>query len=410
MLPAFHGERMRSYEPIVEEIVDAEIDSWPLGEEFAAPPADAGGHPRGDPARRLRRHRRAAAGAAARPARAACWPRPPRRRLSCASWSTQPLRRRATRCGASRSGCGEIDELLYAEIAERRAEAGPRGARRHPLGADPGPLRGRRGDERHRAARPADDAAARRPRDDRDGARLDLRPAAAPPRRRCARLRDSLEAGEDDYLRATITESLRLRPVVPLAGRRLAKELVADGLTLPAGTDVTPGDLARPHPRRRLPRALRLPARALPRGRPRDLRLDPLRRRRAPLHRRRLRRVRDADRAARGADPLRAAQGRPAARAGRASQRHALAPRRDAGRPRRPPPGARAPAWSQPAAALFAAALAIGCSRAQRAIAPEPEITSPSSRTRIGTSLVPLSALTSARSSSRLPQVQGNSR
>ena len=54
------------------------------------------------------------------------------------------------------------------------------------------------------------------------------------------RLRDSLEEGEDDYLRATITESLRLRPVVPLAGRRLAKELVADGLTLPAGTDVTP--------------------------------------------------------------------------------------------------------------------------------------------------------------------------
>ena len=35
MLPAFHGERMRSYEPIVREIVDAEIDAWPLGEEFA---------------------------------------------------------------------------------------------------------------------------------------------------------------------------------------------------------------------------------------------------------------------------------------------------------------------------------------------------------------------------------------
>jgi cytochrome P450 len=54
------------------------------------------------------------------------------------------------------------------------------------------------------------------------------------------RLRDSLAAGEEDYLRATITESLRLRPVVPLAGRRLATELAADGLTLPPGTDVTP--------------------------------------------------------------------------------------------------------------------------------------------------------------------------
>jgi cytochrome P450 len=54
------------------------------------------------------------------------------------------------------------------------------------------------------------------------------------------RLRATLEQGDEEYLRATITESLRLRPVVPLAGRRLSKELVADGLELPAGTDVTP--------------------------------------------------------------------------------------------------------------------------------------------------------------------------
>jgi cytochrome P450 family 135 len=37
-----------------------------------------------------------------------------------------------------------------------------------------------------------------------------------------------------------ISESLRLRPVVPLAGRRLASDLNVDGLSLPAGTDVTP--------------------------------------------------------------------------------------------------------------------------------------------------------------------------
>src|ERR1700744_3700690 len=34
MLPPFHGERMRSYEAIVGDIVTAEIDSWPLGREF----------------------------------------------------------------------------------------------------------------------------------------------------------------------------------------------------------------------------------------------------------------------------------------------------------------------------------------------------------------------------------------
>jgi cytochrome P450 len=54
------------------------------------------------------------------------------------------------------------------------------------------------------------------------------------------RLRDSLQEGGDEYLRATIAESLRLRPVIPLAGRRLAKELTVEGRTLPPGTDVTP--------------------------------------------------------------------------------------------------------------------------------------------------------------------------
>ncbi len=56
-----------------------------------------------------------------------------------------------------------------------------------------------------------------------------------------ARLTAEVDAGEEDtYLRAVISESLRLRPVVPLAGRRLASELTVDGLRLPAGTDVTP--------------------------------------------------------------------------------------------------------------------------------------------------------------------------
>src|SRR6187551_1343396 len=34
MLPSFHGERMRSYEETMNEIVGAEIDSWPLNAEF----------------------------------------------------------------------------------------------------------------------------------------------------------------------------------------------------------------------------------------------------------------------------------------------------------------------------------------------------------------------------------------
>lgn len=55
-----------------------------------------------------------------------------------------------------------------------------------------------------------------------------------------ARLSDDVTSGSESYLRAVISESLRLRPVVPLAGRRLATELRTESLQLPAGTDVTP--------------------------------------------------------------------------------------------------------------------------------------------------------------------------
>ena len=54
------------------------------------------------------------------------------------------------------------------------------------------------------------------------------------------RLVAEVDAGEEAYLRAVVAESLRLRPVVPLAGRRLSSELRVNGHVLPPGTDVTP--------------------------------------------------------------------------------------------------------------------------------------------------------------------------
>jgi len=236
MLPAFHGERMRAYEPIMAEIVEAEIGSWPLGEEFAI-------HPRMQ-AVTLEVILRVVFGVAE-------GPRLQRLRhllttvLEETASPTAQLIGLATRRFGGRPWAkfegrlAEVDDLLYAEIAERRAEEGF--------------------EERDdilsllMAAR-FEDGGGLSDVDLRDqlltlllaghettatalGWTFDLllRHAGS-----LQRLRDSLEAGEDEYLRATISESLRLRPVVPLAGRRLSVDLEAGDLHLPAGTDVTP--------------------------------------------------------------------------------------------------------------------------------------------------------------------------
>jgi len=236
MLPPFHGERMRSYEPALTEIVDTEIDSWPLGESFAI-------HPRMQ-AITLEAILRVVFGIAE-------GPRLERLRgllTTVLEETASPLaqlvglatRRFGGRPWAKFEGrLAEVDELLYEEIAEHR----------------------RRDDLEEREDILSALILARHE----DGSGLsdtDLRDQLMTlllaghettatalawtfdlllrHPRELATLRDSLEAGEDEYLRATISESLRLRPVVPLAGRRLSTELEADGLTLPAGTDVTP--------------------------------------------------------------------------------------------------------------------------------------------------------------------------
>jgi cytochrome P450 len=237
MLPPFHGERMRSYEAALDEIVAAEIDSWPLDSEFPI-------HSRMQ-AITLEAILRIVFGVAD-------GPRLERLRgmLSAVLTETASPRSQLISLATRRFRGGnafaryekqlqEVDDLLYAEITEHRAK--PDLEQRDDILSmlmlaefeDGGTMSDKElrdqlmtlllaGHETTATALAwSFDLLLRHP-------------------EQLQRLRDSLQAGEDDYLRATISESLRLRPVLPLAGRRLAKDLVADGLELPAGTDVTP--------------------------------------------------------------------------------------------------------------------------------------------------------------------------
>jgi cytochrome P450 len=236
MLPPFHGERMRSYEPIVEEIVDAEIDSWPLGEEFAI-------HPRMQ-AITLEVILRVVFGVADGPRLERLRPLLTNVLEETASPFAQLVGLATRRFGGGPWAKFEgqlkaVDELIYGEISERRSEDDLE-ERSDILSAlmlaryeDGGGL----SDTDLRDQLMTLLLAGHETTATALAWTFDLLLRHATP---MARLRESLEAGEDDYLRATISESLRLRPVVPLAGRRLSKELSVDGLTLPAGTDVTP--------------------------------------------------------------------------------------------------------------------------------------------------------------------------
>jgi len=237
MLPAFHGERMRSYEAAMEEIVGAEIDSWPLDREFPI-------HARMQ-AVTLEIILRVVFGVSE-------GPRLDRLRgmlanvLQETAAPAKQLIGLATRRFGGRGpwarfegALREVDELLFAEIREHRARGGLE-QRTDVLSMlmlaefeDGGTM----SDQELRdqlmtlllAGHETTATALAWTFD------LLLRHQSA-----LTRLCEELESGGDEYLRATISESLRLRPVIPLAGRRLTKELAVDGLTLPPGADVTP--------------------------------------------------------------------------------------------------------------------------------------------------------------------------
>jgi cytochrome P450 len=239
MLPAFHGERMLAYEQQIESVIEREIDSWSFAEAFSihrrmqAVTLEVILHAVFGVSDERRR-------AQLRPLLRTLLDRTAGPRLQVrfmasrrVSWIKDPL-------VELRRSMEDADRLLALEAAERRA--------------DP-ELESRTDILSMLVAARFEDGEPMSDSELRDQLMTLLVAGHETTATALAwtfdlllrnpgpleRLRDEVRAGDgDQYLRATITEALRLRPVVPLAGRRLAHSLDLDGSELPAGTDVAP--------------------------------------------------------------------------------------------------------------------------------------------------------------------------
>lgn len=247
MLPAFHGERMRAYESLIADVTRAEIATWPVNDAFAV-------HPRMQrvtlevilravfgisDSERLERMR----GLLARMLADLASPRLQLRLLLARRFGRDDPMEDVRRQGKA------ADDLIQAEIDERRA---------------PSAVSDRDDILSMLMAARFEDGGAISDEELRDQLITLLLAGHETTATALAwtfdlllrhpqvltRLRAETERGEDEYMRAVIAEALRLRPVVPLAGRRLQSELQVNGYVLPEGTDVTPAIwLAHTNPR-----------------------------------------------------------------------------------------------------------------------------------------------------------------
>lgn len=235
LLPPFHGERIQRYGELIVEMTRREMESWPVGEPFALRPhtqritlavimrAVFGVHDED----RLERFERLIDDFARRVGVITSFPFL-RRNLGPGSPWPKFVRSREA-----------LDEFIYEEIRLRRAEPG------HEERDDVLSLLLGARDE---------DGEAMSDRELRDelvtvlGAghettatglawaveRLTRNPEVL------AKLRDSVAAGEDDYLNATVKETLRARPVIVDVARRLTAPATVGGYELEAGQFVLP--------------------------------------------------------------------------------------------------------------------------------------------------------------------------
>ncbi len=236
LLPPFHGERMQGYGETMGEIAAAEIESWPVGTPYELRPRMQAitldiilrtvfGVREGERMAELRDALRDFLDLTTNP------------RLLLPLLLVGPQRVR--RLGPFRRRIDRVDQLIYREIAERR-RAGNLEERDDILSLLVG--------ARHEDGSPMSDEEMR---DElltllvagHETTATSLAWAVERLSRhpeKLDRLRAEAESGSEDYLTATIQETLRLRPVISIVIRRLTEPVEIGGYELPAGVSVVP--------------------------------------------------------------------------------------------------------------------------------------------------------------------------
>jgi cytochrome P450 len=233
LLPPFHGESVRRYAEVMVEETAREVATWPVGEEIELRPRmqaitlevilRAVFGVRDDARMDLFRRRIPAIGEL----------------TSILNWL--PFMDRdlggITPAARARRALAAVDELIYAEIAERRAEGDDEGRddvmtlllrARHEDGS---PMTDRElRDELMTLLTAGHETTA-------TGLAWAFERLLRTPHA-LERLTGSLD--DDDYLEAVVKEALRVRPVVVDVARKLTRETEIGGWRLPAGTLVLP--------------------------------------------------------------------------------------------------------------------------------------------------------------------------